>query len=157
MVPNKILCMGYWTSFKMKCFGRNLKGFQFLFDFYCLEIFPVLVNNPSWLYLEFVMALPGVRNGSAWSLSWLCKKSVMALKDVPQGGVLPVAAEASLHRWWIPPEPWRIAHRAMTDSFKSHDGLLIEPWKTLCRAMTELSQRRGSYFQTWKTKKIYEN
>ena len=42
------------------------------------------------------MALRGVRHGSARSLSWLCEESVMALKEVRHGGILPGKAEASL-------------------------------------------------------------
>ena len=69
------------------------------------------------------MALPRVHHGSARSLSWLCKESVMALRKVCQVWIWPAEAEASLHRGRIPP-------RAMTDCSQSQDRLLLEPRRT---------------------------
>ena len=52
-----------------------------------------------WVSDKSVIALPGpgVRHGSARSPSWICEESVMALREVRQGAILPVEAETSLH------------------------------------------------------------
>ena len=70
-----------------------------------------------------VMALPGACHGSARIPSWLCKESVMALREVGHGGILPVEEEDSLHRWQIPPS-------AMTDCSHS-SGWRIMMWECI--------------------------
>ena len=58
--------------------------------------------------MQFITTVPGLWPG--WDMfvlvclldtscpSWLCEESVMALREVRQVGILPVEAEASLHR-----------------------------------------------------------
>ena len=48
-------------------------------------------RSRSWLYQESVMTLPGVCQGAA-------TESVIAVREIRQGGILPVEALASLHR-----------------------------------------------------------
>ena len=78
------------------------------------------------------MALPGVRHSSRRSPSWLCEQSVMALGRIRH--------------------LWRLASISqsqsleVTDSSQSNDRLLLEPWQTPGRAMTDFWQTQRSYF-----------
>ena len=82
------------------------------------------------------MAL-GVRHGSVSNPSWLWEESVTSSDWLR-------LLLASLQRCQIP-------LKAKTDCSQSHDGLLLEPWRTLARAMTDFSQTQRSFFQNLKT------
>ena len=90
-----------------------------------------------WVCEKSVMALPGVCHGSARSPSWLCQESVIALREVRQGGWLCVQFVMALggirHLWKLAYAStgnipaYCTSLRAMTDSWLSCEGLLVEP------------------------------
>ena len=44
-------------------------------------------KTPGFVKKKVVMAIPGVLHGSVRSPSWLCQESIIALKEVRQGGL----------------------------------------------------------------------
>ena len=105
-----------WSTGKVWSCGKNVDLFS-----HCLYEFLNLKIRPAGLWK--------IRHGSSWSSPWLCKESVMALRVVHQGGILPVGAEPSLTQVTD-------SSQSVTDCSQSHSGLLLEPWLTPQRDMT---------------------
>ena len=81
------------------------------------------------------MALGGIRHGSVSNPSWLWEESWTSID------------------WLRLLLASRIPPRAMIDCSQSHDRLLLEPWRTPGKAMTNFSQTQRSYFQNLKNSK----
>ena len=84
-----------------------------------------------WITLIFLRAWK-YENVTVKNPAWHCKESFMALWGVHHGSV------NNLSWLWEEFVTWT-------------DWLIAEPWQTHGRAMTDFSQRQGSFFQTPKT------
>ena len=96
---------------------------------------PRACENPSWLYQESNLALPGVRHGSVSNSSWLWEESVTC------GGWLLLLLVIS-QRDRLLSEPWLTVRITMKDSSQSHDGFLVEPWRIFHRPWFMLSHSK---------------
>ena len=139
MVKILLLDKVYWHNFRYCCFCQRKTVdliFTLVFEFWNIKIRPLGL----W---KICHGSARSRHGPARSLSWLCQESVIALREVRQGGIFPVEALASLHRWRIPPRAmtdYSQSQLFLTDFSQSHDRLLVEPWRTPGRAMTDSLQ-----------------
>ena len=114
---------------------------QWLKNYFCVHFFysilGILFSFLSKIFFNILFALflsfnilkirPGVLwkicHGSTRSPSWLCEKSVIALREIRQ-------------LWRLASKNWRQSPE-VTNSSQSHDGFLTEPWRIPPRAMTD--------------------